>query len=118
MMSLFLDTPGHPTSAQQYSNSSKYTIYAHNNQKFGHSLQPPLKKKIIIPGGGHGRRKKLMDFHPYRPMKLLFSPSVRPLRSTVLARAACGRVLHAQNRRNTPWNLLPRPVKTLLFIAV
>ena len=23
---LFLDTPGHPTSAPQYSNSSKYTI--------------------------------------------------------------------------------------------
>ena len=26
---LFLDTPGHPTSAPQYSNSSKYTIYMH-----------------------------------------------------------------------------------------
>ena len=26
------------TSAPQYSNSSKYTIYAHNNQKFGHIL--------------------------------------------------------------------------------
>ena len=40
---LFLDTSGHPTSAPQYSNSSsKYTIYAHNNQKFGHSLRPPI----------------------------------------------------------------------------
>ena len=37
---LVLDTSGHPTSAQQYSNSSKYTTYAHNNQKFGHSLWP------------------------------------------------------------------------------
>ena len=27
---------GQPTSAPQYSNSSKYTTYAHNNQKFGH----------------------------------------------------------------------------------
>ena len=44
---LFLDTPGHPTSAPQYSNSSKYTINADNNQKFGHSLRPPQ--------GGQGR---------------------------------------------------------------
>ena len=36
---LFLDTPGHPTCAPQYSNSGKYTTYAHNNQKFGHSLR-------------------------------------------------------------------------------
>ena len=39
---LFLDTPGHPTSALQYSKVSKYTIYAHTNQKFGHSLPPPF----------------------------------------------------------------------------
>ena len=37
---LVLDTSGHPTSASQNSNSSKYTTYAHNNQKFGHSLRP------------------------------------------------------------------------------
>ena len=37
---LVLDTSGHPTSAKQYSNSSKYTTYAHNNQKIGHSLRP------------------------------------------------------------------------------
>ena len=43
---LFLDTPGHPTSAPQYSNSSKYTIYAHNNQTFGHSLRPPFFKGV------------------------------------------------------------------------
>ena len=43
---LFLDTPGHPRSAPQYRNSSKYTIYAHNNQKFWHSLSPR---------GGQGR---------------------------------------------------------------
>ena len=36
---LVLDTSGHPTSAPQYSNSSKYTTYAHNNQKFGHGLR-------------------------------------------------------------------------------
>ena len=42
MRVLFLDTPGHPTSAPQYSNSCKYTIYAHNNLKFGHSLWPPF----------------------------------------------------------------------------
>ena len=37
---LVLDTSGHPPSAKQYSNSSKYTTYAHNDQKFGHSLRP------------------------------------------------------------------------------
>ena len=38
---LVLDTSGHPTSAPQYSKSSKYTgtTYAHNNQKFGHSFR-------------------------------------------------------------------------------
>ena len=30
-------------------NSSKYTTYSHNNQKFGHSLQPPFFFR-----GGHG----------------------------------------------------------------
>ena len=25
-----------------YRNSRKYSIYAHNNQKFGHSLRPPF----------------------------------------------------------------------------
>ena len=38
---LFLDRPGHPVSALQYRNSSRYTLYAHNNHKFGHSLRPP-----------------------------------------------------------------------------
>ena len=28
-------------------NSSKYTIYANNNQKFGHSLRPPFSRKNI-----------------------------------------------------------------------
>ena len=32
---LFLDTPGHPTSAPQYSNSTNIP-YAHSNLKFGH----------------------------------------------------------------------------------
>ena len=36
---LLLDTPGHPTSAPQYSNSNKYTTYAHNNQKFVYSFR-------------------------------------------------------------------------------
>ena len=40
-------------SAPQYSNSSKYDIYAHNNQKFGHSLRPPF---FLSPRVGHGRR--------------------------------------------------------------
>ena len=35
---IFLDTPGQPMSAPQYSNSSKYTTYAH--KKFGHSFRP------------------------------------------------------------------------------
>ena len=39
---LFLDTPGHPTSVPQYSNSSKYTTYAHNNRKFVHSPRLPF----------------------------------------------------------------------------
>ena len=43
---LFLDTPGHPMSAPQYRNSSQYTIYAHTNQKFGHSLRPPFSEGV------------------------------------------------------------------------
>ena len=59
---LFLDTPGHPTSAPQYSNSSKYTTYAHYNQKFGHSFRPPFFYIFFL---SHGRRNILMDSHPY-----------------------------------------------------
>ena len=36
-------------------NSSKYTTYAHNNKKNGHSLSPR---------GGNWRRK-ILDSHPY-----------------------------------------------------
>ena len=53
---LFLDTSGHPTSAPQYSNNSKYTIYAHKNHKVGHSMRPPFIFQ--------GRRKILKDSHP------------------------------------------------------
>ena len=54
---VFLDTSGYPTSAPQYSNSSKYTTYAQTNKKFGHSLR--------FFGRVHGRIKILMDSHPY-----------------------------------------------------
>ena len=40
---LFLDTPGPPTSAPQYSNSSKYT--ANNNQKFGPRVHESVKEE-------------------------------------------------------------------------
>ena len=36
---------------------------SHNNQKFGHSLRPQFF--FLSPRGGHGRRKNLMDSHPY-----------------------------------------------------
>ena len=55
---LFLDTPGHPTSALQYSNSNKYTTYAQNNQKFGH------------------RRQISMDSHPYSYETSIFTLGV------------------------------------------
>ena len=64
---LFLDTPGHPTSASQYSSSSKYTTYAHNNQKFGHSLRPR---------GVHRRRQFLTDYHPYSYETSIFTLGV------------------------------------------
>ena len=54
-------------SAPQYSNSSKYTIYAHNNQKFGHSLRPR---------GGHGRRQFLIDSYPYGHETSIFTLGV------------------------------------------
>ena len=41
-----------PKECLQYSNISKYTIYAHNNQKFG-------------PQGGHGRRKFFDGFSSF-----------------------------------------------------
>ena len=61
----FLDASGHPTSAPQYSNSSKYITYAHNKQKYGHSLR----------GFFHGRRQILMDFHPYGYETYIFTLS-------------------------------------------
>ena len=62
LRALFLDTPWeHTTSATQYSNSSKYIIYAHNNQKFGHRLR------------GHGRIQILMDSHPYSHETSIFT---------------------------------------------
>ena len=39
--------------------SPLYTTYAHNDKKFGHSLWP------LVSTRGHGRRKSLMDSHPY-----------------------------------------------------
>ena len=64
---LFLDTPGDPTSAPQYSNSSKYTVYAHNNQKFGHSHE------------GVKEKHKFWWILILIAMKLPFLPSVHPM---------------------------------------
>ena len=49
-------------SAPQYCNRANRS---HNNQKFGHSLRPPR--------GGHGRRKILMDSHPYSHETSIFT---------------------------------------------
>ena len=48
--------------------SSIYTTYAHNNQKFGHSLRFFFKSMR-----GHERRKNLMDSHPYSYETSIFS---------------------------------------------
>ena len=73
---LFLDTPGHPKSALQYSNSSKY-----NNQKFWHSLRPPFLNFFLSPRGGYGRRNfSIRWILILIAMKLPFLPSVRPMR--------------------------------------
>ena len=34
-----------PIDSPQYSNSSKYTIYSHNNQKFGHSHEGVMEEE-------------------------------------------------------------------------
>ena len=63
-----------PNECPQYCNRANRS---HNNQKFGHSLWPkffffffffldPLR-------GGHGRRKMLMDSHPYSHETSIFT---------------------------------------------
>ena len=49
-------------SALQYCNRANRS---HNNQKFGHVLRPQFFFFFLSPRGGHGRRKILMDSHPY-----------------------------------------------------
>ena len=51
-------------SAPQYCNRANRS---HNNQKFRHSLWPHFFFFFfpLSPRGGHGRRKILMDSHPY-----------------------------------------------------
>ena len=48
-----------PNECPQYSNSSKYTIYAHNNREFGYGLLPRFFFQE-----GHRRKKMLLDSHP------------------------------------------------------
>ena len=50
-------------SAPQYCNRANRS---HNNQKFGHSLRPQSR-------GGHGRRKILIDSHPYSHETSIFT---------------------------------------------
>ena len=52
-------------SAPQYCNRANIS---HNNQKFGHSLRPQF-----FFHGGHGKRKILMDSHPYSHVTSLFT---------------------------------------------
>ena len=55
-------------SAPQYCNRANIL---HNNQKFGHSLRPQLV--FFFPQEGHGRRKILMDSHPYSHETSIFT---------------------------------------------
>ena len=57
-------------SAPQYCNRANRS---HNNQKFGHSLRPQFFFFFPSPRGGHGRRKILMDFHPYSHETSIFT---------------------------------------------
>ena len=58
-------------SAPQYCNRANRS---HNHQKFGHSLRPQFFYFFILsPQGGHGRRKILMDSHPYSHETSIFT---------------------------------------------
>ena len=59
-------------SAPQYCNRANRS---HNNQKFGHSLRPRFFFFFFFfnPRGGHGRRKILMDSHPYSHETSIFT---------------------------------------------
>ena len=59
-------------SAPQYCNRANRS---HNNQKFGqsHSLRPQFFFFFLSPRGGHGRRKILMDSHPYSHETSIFT---------------------------------------------
>ena len=71
---LFLDTPGHPTSAPQYSNtnSSKYVPYMHITI-INLGIASVLGFFFSSPRGGHGRRKILLDSHPYSHETSIFT---------------------------------------------
>ena len=58
-------------SAPQYCNRANRS---HNNQKFGHSLWPQFFFFFFLsPRGGHGRRKNLMNSHPYSHETSIFT---------------------------------------------
>ena len=58
-------------SVPQYCNRANSS---HNNQKFGHSLRPQFFFFFFSsPRGGHGRRKILMDSHPYSHETSIFT---------------------------------------------
>ena len=57
-----------PNECPRYCNRANRS---HNNQKFGHSLWPHFF--FLSPRGGHGRRKILMDSHPYSHETSIFT---------------------------------------------